>query len=202
MLSANPLVIVAEGFLPPAACSGLIALASGKTTRAETGTDEAVLEVTDERTNTAFDLPPSASPRAAEVMQSLAAVLRLPVSHGEGLSILHYQTGERFTPHVDGIWSGAAPEARDAFEADGGQRLFTAMVYLNEVEDGGGTAFPKLDLLVPPAPGRLLIFANTRAGERDVTPLAIHEGQAVKRGEKWAAVSWWRERPYGEGREE
>ncbi|MEM9100486.1 MAG: 2OG-Fe(II) oxygenase [Pseudomonadota bacterium] len=197
MLHANPLVAVVDGFLPAASCSELIALAQGRTRRAEAGTDEAVLEISDERTNSAFDVAPSAEPAVAAVMQRLAQVLRLPMGHGEGLSILHYRPGEEFTPHVDGIWSGAAEEVRAAFEADGGQRLFTAMVYLNAVEAGGGTAFPELDLSVDPAPGRLLIFANTQAGERDVTPLSIHAGLPVHAGEKWAAVSWWRERPFG-----
>ena len=53
-----------------------------------------------------------------------------------------------------------------AFERDGGQRLFSAMVYLNTVERGGGTGFPELGLSVQPEPGRLLIFANTFARSR------------------------------------
>lgn len=196
LLCANPLVAVVDGFLDADGCERIIDLSRDRLRRAEVGTDDAVLEVTDARTNSQCALEPGSNAEVAALMQRLADALALPVSHGEGLSVAHYAVAEEFKPHADGIWSGAEPEAIAAFEADGGQRLFTAMVYLNSVEAGGGTSFPKLGFRVDPAPGRLLIFANTPAGDRDVTVRALHAGEPVTGGEKWAAVSWWRERPY------
>lgn len=96
--------------------------------------------------------------------------------------------------HADGFSSGLPDEAIRRFEKDGGQRLFTTMVYLNAVEGGGDTIFPRLGFRIPPLPGRLLLFANTGAGDRDQTPLAAHAGETVTAGEKWVAVTWWRER--------
>lgn len=197
LLCANPLVAVADGFLGAEDCDALIEIARGRMRRAEVGTDDAVLAVSETRTNTNCWLAAGEDPSVAGLMQRLADAVALPIEHGEGLSILHYAVAEEFKPHADGIWSGADPEAIEAFEADGGQRLFTAMVYLNAVEAGGGTAFPELGFQVDPRPGRLLIFANTNAGDRDATVRAIHSGMPVTEGEKWAAVSWWRERPYG-----
>ncbi|MEM7211029.1 MAG: 2OG-Fe(II) oxygenase [Pseudomonadota bacterium] len=196
LLCANPLVAVVDGFLDTETCNRIISQSQGHLKRAEVGTDDAPLEVTDDRTNSECSLKPDGNADVATLMQRLADVLALPVAHGEGLSVLHYAVAEEFKPHADGIWSGAEPEAIATFEADGGQRLFTAMVYLNAVEAGGGTSFPKLGFRVDPAPGRLLIFANTPAGDRDVTVRALHAGEPVTAGEKWAAVSWWRERPY------
>ena len=194
LLCANPLVAIADGFLGGQECERIIELSRGNTRRADVGTDDAVLEITDERTNSHAHLSRDTAPELAEMMQRLADAVALPVSHGEGISVLHYAANEEFKPHADGIWSGADPDAIRAFDADGGQRLFTAMVYLNTVEAGGGTAFPKLGFRVEPAPGRLLIFANTDAGNRDASLRAIHAGEPVTKGEKWAAVTWWRER--------
>ncbi|MEM9060119.1 MAG: 2OG-Fe(II) oxygenase [Pseudomonadota bacterium] len=196
LLCANPLVAVADGFLSADSCEGIIDLARNRLRRSEVGTDEAALEVSEDRTNSDCSLDPRLEPDVASLMQKFADLLALPATHGEGLSVLHYATAQEFKPHADGIWSGANPDAVAEFKADGGQRLFTAMVYLNEVEAGGGTTFPKLGITVDPMPGRLLIFANTPAGDDDASVRAIHAGEPVTAGEKWAAVSWWRQRPF------
>ena len=39
--------------------------------------------------------------------------------------------------------------------------IVTALVYLNKVEAGGATQFPKLGITVPALPGRMVIFHNT-----------------------------------------
>ena len=53
--------------------------------------------------------------------------------------------GEGFAPHVD------------VMNDEQSRRFLTAILYLNETGDGE-TVFPKLDLSVAPAPGRMLIF--------------------------------------------
>ncbi|MEM9371313.1 MAG: 2OG-Fe(II) oxygenase [Pseudomonadota bacterium] len=196
LLSVNPLVAVTDSFLAPKHCAGLIELGRGRLARAQVGSDTRALEVSASRSNSDAYLPPSQLPEVAALMERMAAVVAMPVLHGEGLSVLHYAPGQEFKPHVDGIWSGAGDAARAEFDGDGGQRLFTAILYLNGVDGGGATVFPKLGLRVPPEPGRLLVFANTEAGSSDATPRAMHAGEPVTAGEKWVAVSWWRERPF------
>lgn len=196
LLSANPLVGVADRFLLQEQCARLVGLAENLLRRAQIGSETQALETSESRSNSDAHLIPSEVPEAAALLERIAPVVALPASHGEGVSVLHYTPGQEFKPHVDGIWSGASETARAGFEADGGQRLFTTLVYLNAVKGGGATVFPKLNLHVPPEPGRLLLFANSAAGSSDSTPRAIHAGEPVTAGEKWAAVCWWRERPF------
>ncbi|MEM1299483.1 MAG: 2OG-Fe(II) oxygenase, partial [Pseudomonadota bacterium] len=54
----------------------------------------------------------------------------------------------------------------------------------------------QLGVKVAPAPGRLIIWGNTMAGAREMAALSRHAGVPVSAGEKWAAVTWWHERPY------
>ncbi|MEL6475470.1 MAG: 2OG-Fe(II) oxygenase, partial [Pseudomonadota bacterium] len=173
LLSVNPMVAVADGFLAPETCSQLIDLARLRLSRSQIGSDDAMLEESAARTGSDAHLAPAECSEAAAVMQRVAALVALPLSHGEGLSVLHYGPGQAFTAHLDGIWSGADAAAQSAFAADGGQRLFTAILYLNTVAAGGGTVFPKLGLRIPPLEGRLLLFANTSAGERDACPRSV-----------------------------
>ena len=42
----------------------------------------------------------------------------------------------------------------------GGQRTWTVLGYLNNVEKGGGTKFTKLDIEISSVKGKLLIFSN------------------------------------------
>lgn len=53
--------------------------------------------------------------------------------------------GEQFQLHFDSVYQKA-------------DRYLVLLWYLNEVERGGETAFPQLDVVVRPAPGRLLMF--------------------------------------------
>ena len=193
VLNLNPLVATIYGFMSRSECDGLIAAAEGRMTRA-TVTDGAKGKVSENRTNSHCPLGMQDTPLVAQMLMKIGIVLRMPIDRAEGPMILHYACAEEFKPHSDGIDLAVSAEQIAGFERNGGQRLFSTMLYLNEVEAGGGTGFPELGLSVAPVPGRLLIFANTLAGSRDMTNLAIHAGEPVEAGEKWAAITWWRER--------
>ena len=78
----------------------------------------------------------------------------------------------------------------------------TAMVYLNDVEAGGHTYFPRArpvaeelgdaerptGLRIQPRKGRALIFWNIRQGREDET--SLHEAQPVLGGTKLVATKW------------
>jgi prolyl 4-hydroxylase len=194
VLNINPLVLTVDGFLSEAECLGLIKAAQGRLQRA-TVSDGAVGSVSQYRTNSHCSLTQQDAPIVLQMLMKIGMVLRIPMNRAEGPIALHYAEAEEFRPHSDGIQMNADADKLAAFERDGGQRLFSAMVYLNTVERGGGTGFPELGLSVQPEPGRLLIFANTLAGSREVTNLSIHAGEPVTAGEKWSVITWWRERP-------
>ena len=58
----------------------------------------------------------------------------------------------------------------------GGERMVTMMMYLSNVEEGGNTVFPQLQLAVRPQQGALLFWVNVKAdGTFDTR--ACHLGQ-------------------------
>tara|TARA_B100000073_G_scaffold323076_1_gene304892 strand:+ start:1112 stop:2158 length:1047 start_codon:yes stop_codon:yes gene_type:complete len=61
-------------------------------------------------------------------------------------------------------------------------RIFAWMTYLNDVDDGGETFFPKQDLKVKPKKGRTLIWPAEW-----VYP---HQGLTVEKGEKYIITGW------------
>ena len=75
----------------------------------------------------------------------------------------------------------------------GGQRMITALIYLNDVKDGGATYFPELNISINPKKGNVLIFHNTISETTNINPRSLHAGMPVSSGEKWAANLWFRE---------
>ena len=76
----------------------------------------------------------------------------------------------------------------------GGQRLLTAIAYLNDVEDGGGTDFPELGFNIDARKGDVLIFHNCEKDTTNIHPKSLHAGMPVTNGEKWIVNLWFRER--------
>lgn len=121
----------------------------------------------------------------ARVVQEIAAVAGMPVESAEPMGVLRYSPGQQYQPHYD-YYSDARHEA---------QRTVTVFVYLNDVEEGGGTEFPRIGVRVEPERGKAVKFLNCDAGGRP-NPETLHAGLPVVRGEKWLATLWFWDRPF------
>lgn len=72
-----------------------------------------------------------------------------------------------------------------------GPRILTFFLYLNDVEEGGGTNFPKLDLTVMPKRGRALLWPSVlNAAPMSVDRRMDHQALDVRAGSKHAANGW------------
>jgi hypothetical protein len=69
----------------------------------------------------------------------------------EGPQIVHYDPGGEYRWHHDAYEEGT--EEGDRAVADQGQRCQTAIVYLNDVKEGGETGFKHLGIKVQPRQG-------------------------------------------------
>lgn len=74
--------------------------------------------------------------------------------------------------------------------AKGDQRMVTCLLYLSDMEEGGGTAFPNLDMEIRAKKGRMVLFHNCQEGSTDPHPDSLHAGLAILKGEKWACDFW------------
>lgn len=191
---ARPRLIVYGNVLSKHECAQLIALSQRKLARSTT-VDEATgrAEIHPHRTSSGTFFAVNETPFIAGLDARIAALMQLPVENGEGLQILNYQVGGEYKPHYDYF----APEqpGSAAHLAHGGQRVASLIMYLNQVEQGGGTAFPELGLTVAPAPGSAVYFSYCDS-KNQVDPLTYHGGNPVTKGEKWIATKWMRQRAY------
>ena len=76
-------------------------------------------------------------------------------------------------------------------------RISTLIMYLNDVEEGGETIFPSLNLSIKPQKG-MAVYFEYFYNDQAVNELTLHGGSPVIKGEKWVATQWMRKKNYRE----
>lgn len=113
---------------------------------------------------------------------------------GETIQGQRYAPGQEFKAHNDWFHTGAPYWQGESQR--GGQRSWTAMIYLNDVVAGGLTDFVRLGVTIPPQRGALLVWNNARP-DGMVNDMTIHAGRPVEQGVKYVITKWYRTRPWG-----
>jgi len=192
----DPLVQVIDDFVTETERSHIIRLTADKLDTALVSAVGAA-KTSDGRTGSVAWVKHDHTPIVRGLVKRVSNLVGIPVRHAESLQVVHYGETQEYKPHFDAY--DMTTEKGQQRTAKGGQRLVTALMYLNEVEDGGGTIFPKLDLEVEARPGRMVIFHNV--GDNDLEDLtrhrhSLHGGSPVWGGQKWACNLWFRQFPY------
>lgn len=184
MLSTSPRIVVLRGFLAPAECDALIAIAKARLQPAvvvNPQTGELMRDPIRDSQATGFPFVDE-SPFIHAINRRIAAATGTLPEQGEPVQVLHYQPGQQYRLHSDAL-NGAA-----------NQRFLTFLVYLNDDYEGGATHFPAADLSVRCKTGDAICFANVTADRRP-DPAMNHAGTPVTKGEKFVLSRWIRERP-------
>lgn len=126
------------------------------------------------------------------ICHRIASIVGHPLHYAENLQVARYKVGGKFGAHYD-TYDLSTIAGRKFFD-EGGQRLCTALLYLNSAHAGGETYFPELKLDIVPTEGSLLVFENCKKGTNETHPLSLHGSRELKEGEKWIATLWFRER--------
>ncbi len=118
------------------------------------------------------------------VAKELCDLLQIEEAYTESSQVQHYKERNEFKLHYD--WFD---HIHDKNYWKNGQRTWTAMIYLNDVEKGGHTKFPKAGADLKPVMGQVVIWSNLdSSGRPDYNTL--HQGSPVKDGEKWIVTKW------------
>lgn len=145
------------------------------------------------RTSETCDLN-SDEPAVRELETLLGALNGIDPAHGEPLQGQRYDVGQEFKPHCD--YFNRNGRDWEKYCSVAGQRTWTFMVYLNDVEAGGATRFKAVNKLFKPEAGKLLCWNNWRPDGRE-NPNTIHHGMKVRKGVKYVITKWYREKPWG-----
>lgn len=177
-----------HGLVTPKECAELIARidAGCKPSKLFSGTDSSY------RTSSSCNLDIH-DPLVIAVTKRIDAVMGIEGEYGELLQGQRYNATQHYHLHCDyfpgstGYWP--------AMRVSGGQRCWTAMAYLNVVEQGGETQFPRLGVTIPPRTGTLLMW-NNMGPDGGPNYDTLHAALPVVKGDKYVVTRWYRERPW------
>jgi prolyl 4-hydroxylase len=187
--AANLEVYARRDFLTKEECDGLIALIDADREPSGILSDN---PDPDFRTSESCNLNPHL-PFVKAIEAKIAALTGIEAPYGETIQGQRYAVGQQFKAHHDFFHSNTS--YWEAEQKAGGQRTWTAMIFLNAPEAGGQTFFPKAELRVAPRRGNLLLWNNL---DPDGLPnlCSLHQGMPVEAGLKYVVTKWYRERPW------
>ena len=180
---------IIQDFLTASQCAQLIAVIDANRVPSPVVSDDPVPAY---RTSETCYLYPS-EPIVAAVEAQLDRLTGIDPGHGEALQGQRYAVGQQFKAHHDFFHTDQVYWREQLVM--GGQRTWTAMVFLNEPEAGGTTRFPTIGVALTPRTGNLLVWNNMdEFGEPNAATL--HAGMPIEQGTKYILTKWYRERTW------
>jgi prolyl 4-hydroxylase len=178
---------IRQNFLTPYECGALIAMIDADRHPSGILSDHPDPEF---RTSESCDLD-RWNPFVEGIDARLCTMMGLKPRQGETLQGQRYAVGQRFKAHQD-YFHETQPYWADE-RTRGGQRCWTAMIYLDEPAGGGETWFSAAGYKISPRSGMLLAWNNMDAAGRP-NPQSLHESLPVTAGIKTIVTKWFRER--------
>ncbi|VVC31298.1 Hypothetical protein CINCED_3A015630 [Cinara cedri] len=104
----------------------------------------------------------------------------------ESYQVVNYGLGGHYIPHHD-------PLPNRTYSRTYGQRIATVLFYLTDVENGGFTTFPTLDIICPPEKGAALVFYSLNLTDGSLLYDSLHGSCSILKGNKFIFTRWLRE---------
>lgn len=129
-------------------------------------------------------------PDITRIEKKMTDVLGISNAFAETMQGQRYHVGQEFKAHHDffhtsqDYWLQEGPS--------GGQRSWTAMIFLNNVPEGGATEFPHIKIGVRPQAGTMLMWNNMNP-DGTMNYKTLHTGTPVKAGVKHIITKWYRQ---------
>lgn len=135
----------------------------------------------------------------AYIRNKICELLDVPLKNLEHLMISRYVEGGEYPHHYDSFFiqpnSIYTKEFYESNMNEGGQRMKTCVIYLNDDFKGGHTFFGRIYNSIQPEKGKLAYWANANE-YGDTYVWSEHMGMKVESGTKWIAVCYIREKEY------
>lgn len=128
------------------------------------------------------------------INKKISDLLGIKDANSETIQGQKYDVGQQFKEHHDYFHTD---QDYWKFEGtNGGQRSWTAMIYLNDDVEGGTTEFPDAAIGVRPLAGTLVAWNNMLA-DGTPNPKSLHAGKPVIKGTKYIITKWFRQNKWG-----
>ena len=183
ILSKEPLIFTIDNFLSDEECEFVMEISKKRNfTRAYVLDDNKGTIIDESRTNYCNTISNNDDIFIQYIVDKVSSTIKFPSKNAESIELLRYNKKQEFKHHYDGF--------KQSYNSKN-QRILTALVYLNDVEQGGETDFKNLNLSIKPEKGKLLVFQNCLKDNQTIHPNSFHAGLPVLKGEKFAFNLWY-----------
>jgi prolyl 4-hydroxylase len=136
------------------------------------------------------------NPIVKNLTQRIADLVGIKTKHFESFQVLRYEVSQKYDVH-HGMFSFLPlvqelirpnNNEKDSTQADfnmvAGPRVLTFYMYLSDVDEGGGTHFPRLNLTVTPRKGSAVLWPSVTNDHPDseIEPMTYHAALPVIKG--------------------
>ncbi|XP_042892206.1 prolyl 4-hydroxylase subunit alpha-3-like [Penaeus japonicus] len=201
-LSLDPLILAFRDVLLPGHIEEIKSLARPMLEQAATalGLNSDTIAVRSSHTAWLRDDTHDAIRRVSAKVAALTGLNVTEDTGGEVLQVNLYGSGGHYIPHHDFVgahykaWEMQPPDGALLSKHQNGDRIATFMFYMNDVEEGGRTVFPRARVGVEPTKGSAVFWWNLLPnGMSDFRTL--HGACPVIRGTKWVSNKWIKHHP-------
>jgi prolyl 4-hydroxylase len=189
ILSRDPWIIVFNNFLTPEETDAMIRVVTYWERSTDTGQMNKfgetgrILSQGRTSSNSWCRADCEANPHVRAVTERIEYTTTVASPNFESFQILRYELGQMYNAHHD--------TGLGQFRLACGARILTFFLYLSDVEEGGETAFPHLNLAVKPQRGKAVLWPGVFSDNPDsIDSRTLHEARPVVRGVKFAANTW------------
>ncbi|KAL9327173.1 hypothetical protein ACSQ67_007818 [Phaseolus vulgaris] len=130
IISWEPRAFIYHNFLTKEECEHLINIAKPNMRKSAVVDSETGKSMDSRvRTSSGAFLARGRDQVVRDIEKRISDLTFIPVEHGEGLQVLHYEVGQKYESHFDYFMDNINTK-------NGGQRIATMLMYLSDVEEG------------------------------------------------------------------
>tara|TARA_A100001011_G_C14308901_1_gene844548 strand:+ start:3142 stop:3828 length:687 start_codon:yes stop_codon:yes gene_type:complete len=182
-LCKKPTILTIDNFLSLEDCEHFINCSKGKLERGLGSNLNKIIQ----RTGTVNFISVNHDEITKKLVKRICYLIGMRPANLEPIQIGHYKVGQFYAYHYDAFdKTGMELDKRNGFR----QRIFTAIIYLNNPLKGGSTRFRHVDIDIKPQLGRVLLFSNVIDFSEKLDKDSLHSGLPVEEGEKWILTLW------------
>lgn len=122
-----------------------------------------------------------------DIDNRICQIMGIDSSYSETVQGQFYEVGQQFKAHTDYF----EPHEIGEYGGQMGQRTYTMMIYLNDVDEGGETAFVNIDKEFKPQQGMAVIW-NSLNSDGSTNIDSMHFAKPVIKGYKAVITKWFR----------
>uniref|UniRef100_A0A0A1WEX2 procollagen-proline 4-dioxygenase n=1 Tax=Zeugodacus cucurbitae TaxID=28588 RepID=A0A0A1WEX2_ZEUCU len=125
------------------------------------------------------------SPTLQYIYRTVSAISGFDLSNAEDMQVANYGIGGQYDPHHD-YFADYDPSVKSAWI---GNRIATHLFFTSDVEQGGYTVFPLLNVYARPVKGSMVMWRNLHKS-LDPDKRTLHAGCPVLKGTKRICNVW------------